>query len=86
MLIMECPNCTTRMKCVDTRHYNDKTVRRRYSCEECNHRYSSVEEVVHELGRGVHGVYETRAEMADRIRREAVEDLVTEMGQHLLRG
>jgi hypothetical protein len=40
---------------------------------------------VHELGRGVHGVYETRAEMADRIRRIAVEDLVTEMGQHLLR-
>lgn len=81
--MMECPNCTHRMKCTDTRHYSDKTVRRRYQCFVCDHRYSSVEEVVHDLGKGVHGYYETRAEMAERIRREVTESVISELRQSL---
>lgn len=64
--LMLCPTDNHKMKCIDSRPYNDGTVRRRYKCDTCGKKFVGVEEIVHELKGGMHGHYETRQQFKER--------------------
>lgn len=41
--LKNCARCGKRMHCVDTRVSGDREIRRRYHCEHCGHRKSTIE-------------------------------------------
>lgn len=41
-----CPKCTLKVKCVDSRPKVDGTVQRRFRCESCGCKFSSVEVII----------------------------------------
>lgn len=58
---MLCPVHGTKMPVMETRTFDDGTVRRRYHCAECSKYYTGVEELVPEMDGSVGVYYETRA-------------------------
>ena len=44
-MVKICPECNGKMKCIDTRVSSeaDRAIRRRYKCQKCDLRYSTIE-------------------------------------------
>lgn len=51
-MAFKCPECSGKTDCLDSRHVED-TTRRRFSCRDCGHRFTTCEFLVRDATRAL---------------------------------